>query len=312
MALTRVSLLGRLCVTCDEGEPAVASLGARKVEELFCYLLLYRTLAHPREALADLLWGETISARRNLRKTLWQLQTSLHILSAGSNHCSDGGLLLVESDWIQINPKAALWLDIAQFEEVFGRVERVPGQHLDRQSVQDLETAVALYQGDLLVGWYQDWCLFERERYRHIFLAMLDKLMTYYGFHREYEMSVSCGLRILQHDPVREQTHRSLMRLYYEVGDRTAALHQYELCVVALSEKLDVKPSERTEDLYRKIQAGRLEASISTPVPIDGRSTSPSPAISEHLEQMRMLLAEFQQQVEHQIAAVESLLQKQQ
>jgi DNA-binding SARP family transcriptional activator len=312
VALLRISLLGRLCVTC--GETMVMGLDTRKVQELFCYLLLYRTLAHPREALADLLWGESLTARRYLRKTLWHLQTSLNAPVADSSNPSDNSILLVEPDWTQLNPKAALWLDIAVFEEVFGRVKGIAGQDLDRQGVSDLEMAVALYQGDLLTGWYQDWCLFERERFRHIYLTMLDKLTTYYGFHREYEMSVSYGLRLLQHDPAREYTHRRLMRLYYEAGDRTAALRQYELCVVALNEKLDVKPSEHTEALYRQIRAGHLEEPISASVPRDGPNAAPPFPLSkalDHLDQMKVLLAEFQQQVQQQIETVELLLKKQ-
>lgn len=337
--MIRVSLLGRPSIRC--GDATVASLDTRKVQELFWYLLLYRTLAHPRDALADLLWEESLTARRYLRKALWHLQSTLNTLApsvepnddsrATSQHDS---ILLVEQDWIQINPHASLWLDIAVFEEVFGRVEGIAGHTLDAPTAAELERATALYHGDLLAGWYADWCLFERERFRQMYLAMLDKLMAYYGAHQEYERSIICGLRVLQHDPAREHTHRRLMRLYDDAGDRTAALHQYELCVVALAEKLDVQPSARTTALYAQIRTGSEQsaqaaqdrlptpssepravsaangalAPPSSPLKLPNPQPQPADAVA-HLEQVRILLVDFQQQVQQQIQSVDLSLQ---
>jgi hypothetical protein len=39
---------------------------------------------------------------------------------------------------------------------------------LNEAQAQLLKDAVNLYCGDLLEGWYQDWCLFERERLQSI------------------------------------------------------------------------------------------------------------------------------------------------
>jgi len=41
-----------------------------------------------------------------------------------------------------------------------------------------LQEAVRLSYADLLEGWYQDWCLYERERLQNIYLLILDKLMV--------------------------------------------------------------------------------------------------------------------------------------
>src|SRR5438128_1039451 len=58
----------------------------------------------------------------------------------------------------------------------------------------------ALYRGDLLEGWYSDWCLYERERLQHMYLAMLDKLMEYSESHQEYETGQTYGMRALRYD----------------------------------------------------------------------------------------------------------------
>ena len=66
--------------------------------------------------------------------------------------------------------------------------------------------------------------------------------------------AIDVGQRLLRHDPLRESAHRSMMRLYHRLGDRTAALRQYEACRDALAQQLGVKPAEETRALARTIR----------------------------------------------------------
>jgi len=89
--------------------------------------------------------------------------------------------LLVKPDWIQVNPQADFWLDVAAFEQAFALVQGEPGQALKPASVQAVQAAIPLYRGDLLEGWYQEWCLFERERLQSMYLAMLENMYPWGG-----------------------------------------------------------------------------------------------------------------------------------
>jgi DNA-binding SARP family transcriptional activator len=156
----RISLFGKFQAQCDDR--CLSGLEAHKVQELLCYLLLYRHQPHPRETLADLLWANTSTAqsKKHLRQLLWQLQSAFESQIESDN----GSILLAEPDWIQINPHFNFWLDVAVFEEAFELTRGVAGRELDRASAGMLQQAVDLYRGDLLEGWYQEWCLYERER----------------------------------------------------------------------------------------------------------------------------------------------------
>ncbi len=168
-------------------------------------------------------------------------------------------MLLVEPEWIRLNSEADFWLDIAVLENAFQLVQKVPGHELDTQQAQILQNAVQLYQGPLLEGWYQDWCLYERERLQSMYLAMLDKLMGYCEVRRDYETGLLYGMRIMCYDRARERTHRRLMRLHYLNGDRAAALRQFEQCAAALEEELNVSASKGTVALHEQILADQLE-----------------------------------------------------
>lgn len=307
MGTLSVRLFGKLTVH-HEGH-LVEGLEAHRVQELFSYLLLHRERIHPREALAGLLWGDTPATQQKkyLRQAIWHLQTALE----AHRRPDHTPVVLVEPEWVRLNPRADLQLDQADFEHAFERVRDVPGDQLDGPSLVALRAAAELYRGDLLEGWYQDWCLFERERLQNIHLVMLDKLIEACEAHREYEAGLAYGSRILRSDRARERTHRSMMRSYFLAGDRTAALRQYAHCVAVLREELDVEPDRRTQVLYEQIRADQVSRLVQAPAGgrIGGsRGQVSLPEVLRQLRGIRALLADIDGQLRRQIEAVELLL----
>lgn len=309
MSTLSIQLFGKFCVR--RNEQILDGFDARKVQELFCYLLLHRDHSLPRETLAGLLWPDTttILSKKNLRQALWQLQSALGS-QTGSAH---DRVLLVEPEWIRLNPEANFWLDVVVIENAFQLVQKVVGHELDTQKALLLLDAVQLYQGPLLEGWYQDWCLLERERLQSMYLALLDRLMSYCEAHHDYETGLLYGMRIICHDRARERTHRCMMRLYYRIGDRAEALRQYERCAVALGEELGVSPSKSTLALYRQIQADQLDEPEPAMAPrvTDPELVAITPPLQEVLGNLTLLqetMAEFQNQIRQSIQQVELAL----
>jgi DNA-binding SARP family transcriptional activator len=218
---------------------------------------------------------------------------------------------LVEADWIQLNPITTLWLDVAIFEQAYELTQGIPGYALNTQQKQALQLAIPLYQGDLLEGWYQQWCLFERERLQNMYLEMLNKLMDACEAVQEYEAGLIYGTRILRCDRAHEPTHRRLMRLHYLTGNRTAALRQYRRCLAALKEELDVRPGKSTVALYEQIRTDRL----SELTPVLPKTDVPSISlldILEHLHHLHSELTTIQQQLQQDIQAVEVIMKAKQ
>jgi DNA-binding SARP family transcriptional activator len=290
MPVLRFYLFGKL--KAAYGEQELVGLEGHKLQELLCYLLLYRDRPHPREVLADRLCPDVPGdrARTCLRQVLWRLQHSLD----GQLDLAECGLFLVEPDWIQLNPEANWWLDVAEFERAFAVVACVADEELEPQDVRTLESAVSLYRGDLLEGWYQDWCLVERERLQDMYLAMLDALIGHCEATHQYQAGLAYGARKLSYDRAQERTHRRLMRLHYTAGHRTRALRQYQRCADTLEQELGVKPARRTQALYEQIKANNLEAT-----PPAGEY-----ALSEllgRLDGFQADLAEIEHQVRHDV-----------
>jgi DNA-binding SARP family transcriptional activator len=309
MCHTRFSLFGKLSTHIDGRE--VACLEGRKLQELFCYLLIHRGRPHAREALASLLWADatTAQSRKNLRQTLWQLQSLLEVQQSGLPMA----MVAADVEWICMDLPAGIWLDVAEFETAFEAVRATPGCELTTNQAEQLRTAVDLYRGDLLEGWYQDWCVYERERLQTMALAMLDRLASYCEAHGDYETGVFYGLRVLRMDRARESTHRRLMQLYALRGDRTSALRQYQACVVALAEELDVKPAARTVALYQQICADRFvpAAEAMRPgYPVVDADLAALRAAADYLRQLQVSISGLHTQVTHCMQTIEQSLRK--
>ena len=63
--------------------------------------------------------------------------------------------------------------------------------------------------------------------------------------------------RLVVLDPLREDAHRALMRIYAEQGQTALALKQYQNCRDRLQAELGVKPEAETERLYQSIHQNR-------------------------------------------------------
>ena len=285
-----IQLFGKFSIRANGKR--LEGIDSSKLQQLFAYLLIYRDRSHPREGLADLLWktSSTSQSKKYLRQALWQLQQRLR------EH-----LILIEDDWIRISPEATYWLDVSEFEEAFTEAHGIPGERLSEKVAVSLERAAALYRGDLLEGWYSDWCLYERERLQNMWMAMLDKLMGYCESGGDFEAGLSFGMQVLRDDRARERTHRRLMRMAYLAGDRTGAIRQYERCVQALHEELSVRPSRRTEELHHQIIEDSFESinPAYTPKPL---------LVTNRLGQLRSILTQLREHVSEDLDALDLAL----
>jgi len=298
----RFQLFGKFLAECEEQK--LQGLDACKEQELFSYLLVHRNRPHPRESLASLLWANTSTERskKYLRQALW------HIATALQDSGTEQKLLQVEHDWVQLKMQPGVWADVVVFDDAFAVAQGIAAAKLDTATVTRLKEAVEVYKGDLLEGWYQDWCLFERERFQNSYLYMLDKLMAHATEHGDYEAGQAYGAMILSYDRASELTYRRLMKLRFEAGDRTGALRQYQRCVTALREELGVKPERRTQQLYEQIKADDVTGPNELSDRLESGLSVALPSLLGRLKRLHHVLTAAQNRVQRDISAVEQAM----
>ena len=236
MAL-ELRFLGPLDVRCKGRQlPKPPTL---KSQSLLAYLVLHRERPQPRERLAEMYWGDRKErkARRSLATALWHIRRCL----------PDETLILSDAHIAQFDPQAGVWLDVEAFES-----------RATRDDVTSLRSAVACYRGEFLAGFYDDWVISERYRLEALFFEALARLMVGHEARGDHQAALSAALRLLSRDPLREDAHRMAMRSYTRLGQRSAALEQYERCRDVVLQELGAEPMVETSELYQDILEGRF------------------------------------------------------
>ena len=243
-------LLGGLEVRTADGRDVTPP--GRKSRALLTCLALPSGSAWPREQLIALLWGDRDEeqARGSLREALVKLRRCM----------GEPTPVTATRETVSLD-RGIVSIDVVEFCEL--------------ANAGELEHASELYRGELLEGLcladaeFEDWLLVERTRVHDLAVDVLQRLLA----SQSGEPAVRTAQRLLQLDPTREETHRTLMQLYAQAGNRAQALRQYQICRDRLKHDLDVAPSAETEALHRRLMNSSGFRSL------DGGETSRSPRI---------------------------------
>ena len=308
MGVLYISLFGSLQVYHSDQSQAVKL--TRGLKMLLAYLLLEPARMHSRELLAGLFWGDLDQerARACLNTALWRLRRALELEDTPAET-----YLLANELEVGFNPHSQHWLDVQVFQEQVGRILNRPVEGLDLADMQAFRQALELYQGDLLEGIYEDWVLRAREQMRLMYLNGLATLMQVYRREQAYEKGLQVGQQILALDPLREEIHREMMRLYQASGQRALAVRQYELCRLTLLAELGIPPMEETQALYNQV------VSLCDPLPAGAEAeragnlqqvTSLQQALNV-LYQAKRTSDQVCEQIQQAIQSIERLLDRQ-
>lgn len=211
-----------------------------------------------RDKLAFYLWPDVAQdvARQRVRRTLAQLRRAL-----GAHK----DVVQTARDYVVLNP-AGCQVDIRAFTHYSAQACLADTAN----TIEPAEQALALYVGPLLDGFllddapeFEQWLWSERERLARLHQQTLGQLANAYQASGQGDRAVFMAERMIALDPLREETHLLLMRLYVANDQLQAALRQYERCVALLERELGVPPQAEITDYYEQIKAPRATPSPS-------------------------------------------------
>ncbi|MBI5935043.1 MAG: hypothetical protein HY867_15160 [Chloroflexi bacterium] len=228
-----IHLLGSVKVL--EGGTLFPPFPTQRSKELFAILAARPNHPHARLTLAGNLWPEKSEekARASLNTELWRVR---QVLGAADS------ILELTRDTVSLKIPVEQ-VDVHKFRAL-----------VKRGNASALHEAVSLYRGEFVEGCYADWCLLEREALADQFRLALEGMLRHSESRGELSEAISFAKKLHALDPLREEIHRALMRLYAALGDRPAALAQYHACKAILQRELNVEPMPETEELSLKIR----------------------------------------------------------
>lgn len=237
---------------CRSADGTVCAIPNLKARALLAHLAMAPDRWLARESLATLFWEDssTAQARTNLRKTLSRLRQTLPETLRPGLRADVQGIMLAPG---------VLATDVERFEQC--ALAHTP---------ETLEEAVALYRGDFLQGMadcgplFEDWVRGQRQRLEEQLLQVLQRLLDHYMVTGAIDRAVQTALRLLARDPLQEDIHRQLIRLYLYQERLGAALAQYQRCRDVLAAELGAQPAPETEQLRAQL-SGLLPGAAPVP-----------------------------------------------
>lgn len=187
-----------------------------------------------RPYVAGSLWLDSPEERAyaNLRSALWRL-----------HRC---GVRLVESFGQRLALDPHVVVDLREAEVLAHRA-------LDGSTADVFDVEVSIFSSDLLPDWYDEWIVLERERYRQLRLRALDTLCERLTRAGRLDAALEVGLAAVAGEPLRESSHRAVVRVHLADGNVAEAIRQYRLCRRLLREQLDLEPSDQMAELLRGV-----------------------------------------------------------
>jgi len=259
----RIELLGG--VSLSRGGQSLPPFKTRRMTRLLARLACFPDRAHARDILAEELWPEEDpeAIRERFRQTLALLRRELEPEGIPS-----GSVLIADRSTVRL-AQGSFSTDIADFTAAL----RAAAEETDlARQISSLRIAAALYRGDLMPGFDEDWIQAERlhlaERHRQALVRLTDAL-TAAG---QLDDAIETARRAIATDPLHEEAHGTLIRLFAQSGRMADAHRQYESLECLLQETMNLEPAPATQELMRQLRSG-----LTFPTPAPVASSPPVP-----------------------------------
>ena len=227
----RIVLQGRFAVF--DGDSPVGL--PHSSERVVAYLAV-QSRAVSRGTVADALWSTSTAehASAALRTALWRLGPEL-----GQQLLACHGHALALRDDVAVDLRATV--------QCARRIASGGG---------DPAGALALLcdAEDLLVDWYDDWVVLERECLRQLRLDALERLCHDLRRAGNYAEAVQAGLAAVASEPLREGAHAALIEAHVAQGNYADAERQYQLLRDMLRRHLGLTPSRHVVEMLAGVR----------------------------------------------------------
>jgi predicted ATPase/DNA-binding SARP family transcriptional activator len=250
-----IDLLGGFRVAAGERMVDESAWRLRTARGLVKLLALAPEHRLHREQVIEALWSDRdrSAASNNLRQALFVARRALD--SCGE----DGAQRIALAHDVLTLAGDRLRIDVEAFEEAAAMAEDAP-------SVDRYRSAVALYGGDLLPeDRFEEWAAVRREALRDRHLALLVDLAGLCEEAGDHAAASVALQQALREEPLHEQAHRELMRIFALTGRRQRALGQFHLLRESLRREFEDEPDDETRRLYQDI----LTRSLSSENPVE-------------------------------------------
>lgn len=145
-------------------------------------------------------------------------------------------------------------LDYKRFESLIQESNYLLKEDID-SGISILKKAISLYKGEYLQELQdEDWIVPIRNRYDRLYFKSLETYLNILKNKEEYNEIINLCESALEYEPYEETLHLYYLESLMKVGKDRNALNHYNFYTSMFYKDLGLVPSEKSKELYKKLQ----------------------------------------------------------
>lgn len=236
--------------------PVKESQWKRKKRKLIlCYLLMNKGMPLGKDKIIDLFFQESsIENSDNLfHQSISNVRTALKSANSPeskkdiNNEEAEKQFIVYEGKMLKLAQGISFYSDAGEFDRL---LEKASIADTNPEKISCMISAVKLYKGEALEGFYEPWCENIRAEYRNKYLKTLEELIKLLDEGNRYNEIENYSEKIIQTDSLNELAHTLLIKSLVKTGKSKLAKEKYASMKDLYKSELDENiPSDLDESI---------------------------------------------------------------
>ncbi len=233
----------------------------KKRKLLLCYLLFSHNQTISKDKIVDIFFRDTPidSTDNTFHQAVSNLRTALRVQTKEDQNKNvkvssvNPEYIIYEDKTLRLNQSYSYYSDLEDFDNL---INNANSNQNPEQCTEYLIKAITLYSGDVLEGYYEDWCNTIREEYRNKFIKISEKLLKLLSAQNRLDEMIEYAEKLNRMDNLNIASIKAMVRAYINLGKVNLARYKIDKFITQYEEEIGEKPQHSTlndiERLFEK------------------------------------------------------------
>jgi len=218
---------------------------SNKTKEMFAYLIANRNKTLNKEVIIDAIWpdNELSNVSHNFYNAIYYIRKALE----------DAG---ITREYIVLDNEYHICLNNASVDlDAFMEAHQRLTHSNNSEAHEHLHSLITHYVGAYLEDIESEWCIFDRETLRLIFINALRTIARWCLNQHDYSLAEQHLLRAFLEDPYDEDVTLMMLQAYLQMKHKQKGLQHFITYKTLLEEELNIEPRKDILQYYHLLKA---------------------------------------------------------
>ena len=154
--------------------------------------------------------------------------------------------ILYEDKTLKLNHDFYYKADNIEFERLYEK-SKLPAYTIE-EKINYSMSAIELYKGDFLPGYYDSWCEELRVKYKNMYITLCEDLIKMLETEARFDEVIKYSELLLKEDKLNDPAHISIINAFQKLGNIKMANSRLDIMLKIYDEELGEKPQSKTLD----------------------------------------------------------------